>query len=245
MRGLLLCLIAIHSGLAYKISENEPSNLIDRLPEEDIVQDDDFIDEVADDLELSEEEVLAMDKGRAIEFFSDNRRLAERQQASPCCHKLRLDAVQKHGIWMIHFNKLTAYTITNTLINGRNTWVNDQDPDLIISWCGTFWHVGHREQAGECNGYISSPNDALCFEQVRDMRYYVHCINEWVDAGPSNLRVTCMDGGRRSGKISSNQNYEKKIDPRTVDTDIEAEEDEMDSELETNRNLLEVQGPSL
>ena len=45
--------------------------------------------------------------------------------------------------------------------------------------------------------------------------------------------------------FSSNQNYEKKIDPRTVDTDIEAEEAEMDSELETNRNLLEVQGPSL
>ena len=33
--------------------------------------------------------------------------------------------------------QLTAYTITNTLINGRNTWVNDADPDLIISWCGT------------------------------------------------------------------------------------------------------------
>ena len=26
------------------------------------------------------------------------------------------------------------------------------------------------------------------------MRYYVHCINEWVDAGPSNLRYRASKG---------------------------------------------------
>ena len=25
-------------------------------------------------------------------------------------------------------------------------------------------------------------------------RHYVHCINEWVSAAPSNIRVECLDG---------------------------------------------------
>ena len=27
-------------------------------------------------------------------------------------------------------------------------------------------------------------------------RYYVHCINEWVDAGPSRLTISCLEDGR-------------------------------------------------
>ena len=27
-------------------------------------------------------------------------------------------------------------------------------------------------------------------------RYYVHCINEWVDAAPSKLSVSCLEDGR-------------------------------------------------
>ena len=28
---------------------------------------------------------------------------------------------------------------------------------------------------------------------VSHIRHYVHCINEWVSAGPSNIRVECLD----------------------------------------------------
>ena len=71
---------------------------------------------------------------------------------------------------MIHFNKLGSYTITNTLVRNRNTWINDQDPELIISWCGQFWHIGHRGEAGQCNGYVSTPDNALCFQSAQNFR---------------------------------------------------------------------------
>ena len=53
---------------------------------------------------------------------------------------------------MIHFNKLGSYTVTNTLVRGRLTWIYDNDPELLISWCGEFWHIGHKTQAGQCAG---------------------------------------------------------------------------------------------
>ena len=71
---------------------------------------------------------------------------------------------------MIHFNKLGSYTITNTLVRNRNSWINDQDPEFIISWCGQFWHIGHRGEAGQCNGYVSSPDNKLCFQSAQDFR---------------------------------------------------------------------------
>ncbi|XP_023327414.1 uncharacterized protein LOC111700661 [Eurytemora carolleeae] len=143
---------------------------------------------------------MDLDKGRAFSDFREIAALA-RDTGTPCCHRIGLEAEENHGIWMIHFNKLGTYTITNTLVGGRNTWISDTDPDFVITWCGTFWHVGHKEQAGECNGYISSPNDALCFDGVRDLRYYVHCINEWVDAGPSKLRIRCAQKIRVYKKV--------------------------------------------
>ena len=29
---------------------------------------------------------------------------------------------------------------------------------------GSFWHIGHKENAGECTGFISTPNDVICVE---------------------------------------------------------------------------------
>ena len=78
---------------------------------------------------------------------------------------------------MIHFNKLGSYTITNTMVRNRNTWINDQDPEFIISWCGQFWHIGHRGEAGQCTGYVSSPDNKLCFQSVQDIRW--HLIMSW------------------------------------------------------------------
>ena len=74
---------------------------------------------------------------------------------------------------MIHFNKLGSYTITNTMVSNRNTWINDQDPEFIISWCGQFWHIGHRGEAGQCTGYVSSPDNKLCFQSVQDIRWHL------------------------------------------------------------------------
>ena len=31
--------------------------------------------------------------------------------------------------------------------------------------------------------------------------YYVHCINEWVSAAPSNIRVECLDGQTQAGAV--------------------------------------------
>jgi hypothetical protein len=31
-------------------------------------------------------------------------------------------------------------------------------------WSGTFWYVGHKNEAGKCSGYISSADTATCFE---------------------------------------------------------------------------------
>ena len=76
-------------------------------------------------------------------MYSDN---------SPCCGRLNITAEEHHGLWMIHFNKLGSYTVTNTLVRGRLTWINDNDPELLISWCGEFWHIGHKTQAGQCAG---------------------------------------------------------------------------------------------
>ncbi len=39
---------------------------------------------------------------------------------------------------IIVFIKLGTYTITNTLVGGRNTWISDTDPDFVITWCGKF-----------------------------------------------------------------------------------------------------------
>ena len=89
---------------------------------------------------------------------------------SACCGKLNLTADPHHGLWMIHFNKLGSYTITNTLVRNRNTWINDQDPEFIISWCGQFWHIGHRGEAGQCNGYVSTPDNSLCFQSAVNFR---------------------------------------------------------------------------
>ena len=92
---------------------------------------------------------------------------------------------------MIHLNKLGPYTITNTLVHGRNSWVSDTDPEFVITWCGEFWHIGHRGEAGKCAGYISSSDNTLCFESVKTVSHYVHCIKEWVSAVPSNLMIIC------------------------------------------------------
>ena len=127
---------------------------------------------------------------------------------------------------MIHFNKLGTYTLTNTLVRNRNTWINDKDPEFLISWCGQFWHIGHRGEAGQCNGYVSSPDNTICFHQANTFRHYVHCINEWVDAAPSNLRMECLDGRRepavrdqelqdRIDKLEQQKVLE--IDPRALD----------------------------
>merc|ERR1719270_631005 len=113
--------------------------------------------------------------------------------ASPCCGKLNISAAANHGVWMIHFNKLGSYTITNTLVRGRHSWVNDKDPELLITWCGDFWHIGHPSQAGQCAGYISSPDNIQCFERTGNFRHYVHCINEWVSAAPSKINIQCLD----------------------------------------------------
>lgn len=32
--------------------------------------------------------------------------------------------------------QLGTYTVTNTLVSGRNSWVSDTDPNFVISWCG-------------------------------------------------------------------------------------------------------------
>ena len=151
---------------------------------------------------------------------------------------------------MIHFNKLGSYTITNTLVHGRNSWVSDTNPEFVITWCGKFWHIGHREEAGKCAGYVSSPDDSLCFDSVKNINYYVHCINEWVSAVPSNLRILCQqeDGDLLTGQgnggqirpfqhgVSHGNHHEKQrqdqlhqqqdldIDPRNALTDIVAEE---------------------
>merc|ERR1712200_143968 len=111
---------------------------------------------------------------------------------------------------------------------GRTRWVNDADRELIITWCGNFWHIGHRDEAGKCKGYVSSPNDALCFEDVRDIRYYVHCTNEWVDGGPSKVRITCLDNLRRKEKWSNNY----KIDPRASNHYEQIEADQARSNVE-------------
>ena len=86
---------------------------------------------------------------------------------------------------MIHFNKLVtvsyhviltlltmqgSYTVTNTLVRGRPSWVSDTDPEFLISWCGDFWHIGHRSQAGHCAGYLSSPDNTRCFDMTRAYR---------------------------------------------------------------------------
>ena len=90
--------------------------------------------------------------------------------ASPCCGQLNLTAESHHGVWMIHFNKLGSYTVTNTLVRGRPTWIHDTDPELLISWCGEFWHIGHRDQAGQCAGYVSSPDNMHCFDTTANFR---------------------------------------------------------------------------
>ena len=89
---------------------------------------------------------------------------------SPCCGRLNITAEPHHGAWMIHFNKLGSFTMTNTLVRGRNTWINDEDPEFLISWCGQFWHIGHRGEAGQCNGYLSSPDDTVCFQAADNFR---------------------------------------------------------------------------
>ena len=90
----------------------------------------------------------------------------------------------------------------------------------VHSWCGQTWSIGPKSQAGSCHGYISSPDNTLCFQvdvttardtfilpqDVVSVRYYVHCIRDWVDAGSSNLRITCGDDGGLP------------IGPRTPDT---------------------------
>ncbi len=32
--------------------------------------------------------------------------------------------------------QLGTYSITNTLVGGRNTWISDTDPGFVITWCG-------------------------------------------------------------------------------------------------------------
>ena len=76
------------------------------------------------------------------------------ESLTPCCTRLNLTAVAQHGLQLIHWNKLGSFTITTTLVRGRATWVSDTDPEFVISWCGKFWHIGHRGEAGECAGYI-------------------------------------------------------------------------------------------
>ena len=122
---------------------------------------------------------------------------------SPCCRKLSITAEENHGVWMIHFNKLGSYTITNTLVHGRNTWVSDTNPEFVITWCGEFWHIGHREEAGECAGYLASSDNTLCFHEVKTIRHYVHCIKEWVNTEPSNLRVECQEDVRDNHPVQA------------------------------------------
>ncbi len=34
--------------------------------------------------------------------------------------------------------QLGTYSITNTLVGGRNTWISDTDPGFVITWCGEW-----------------------------------------------------------------------------------------------------------
>ena len=67
-------------------------------------------------------------------------------------------------------------------------------------------------------------------------RHYVHCINEWVSAGPSNIRLECLDSvtdltsipgivpkGQeftdRIQQLSDQQKKDLEIDPRHLTID--------------------------
>ena len=120
---------------------------------------------------------------------------------SPCCTRLSVSAEdQDVGAGLLLFRQLGTFTITNTLVRKRNSWVNDADPQFVITWCGNAWFIGGREEAGQCSGYVASSDNELCFEAARRFSYYVECIREWVDGEGSKLKVHCLDAGDSSGE---------------------------------------------
>ena len=83
-------------------------------------------------------------------------------------------------------------------------------------------------------GYVSSPDNVQCFDSAADLRHYVHCINEWVSASPSKIRIECLD------ELTAVPGIVPKDADKDVNKDVPKDHDSFDERIEKLNNQLHL-----